>query len=109
MIAGFSQGYRGFLANLTRIWMETSKSKKITLHDPLTVAYLLDPSLVTMEEAPVQVILDSGTLRGLTVDHRHPFRPRAPFPAPNARIAKTVDAGRVRRLVLSRIFETPNE
>lgn len=103
-IESFHSGYRGFLASLSTIWLETSKSKKITLHDPLTVASLIDPSLLQLEAAPVRIELDSGPLRGLTVDLRHPFRQREPIPPPNAEIAVSVDALRTCRLVMERIF-----
>lgn len=103
-IASFHSGYRGFLASLSAIWLETSKSKKITLHDPLTVASLIDPSLLKLEAAPVRIELDSGPLRGLTVDLRHPFRQRTPVPPANAKIAVSVDAMRTCRLVMDRIF-----
>lgn len=104
LIASFHSGYRGFLASLSAIWLETSKSKKITLHDPLTVASLIDPSLLELEAAPVRIELDGGPLRGLTVDLRHPFRQREPIPPPNAEIAVSVDASRTCRLVMERIF-----
>lgn len=103
-IESFHSGYRGFLASLSTIWLKTSKSKKITLHDPLTVASLIDPSLLKFEAAPVRIELDTGPLRGLTVNLRHPFRQREPIPPPNAEIAVSVDALRTCRLVMERIF-----
>lgn len=106
LVLSYTEGDRGFLSDLAKVWMETSKAKKITLHDPLVIAYLLDPSLVTVEPAPVSVVLDSGSLRGLTVDRRHPFRRREPLPAPNAKIAASVDRDRACALILNRIFRT---
>lgn len=104
LVCGFTEGSRGFLSALSRIWMETSKSKKITLHDPLVIAYLADPTLVTMEAAPIRVVLEHGSLRGLTMDLRHPFRRREPLPEPNAEIAVSVDRDRACRMILERIF-----
>lgn len=103
-VCGFTEGSRGFLSALSRIWMETSKSKKITLHDPLVIAYLVDPTLVTMEAAPIRVVLEHGSLRGLTMDLRHPFRQREPLPEPNAEIAVSVDRDRACSMILERIF-----
>ena len=104
VIGSFRDGYRGFLASLCAIWLETSKSKKITLHDPLTVASLIDPTLLKMEAAPIQIEMDSGPLRGLTVDLRHPFRQREPLPPANVMIAVAVDAQRTCKLVMERVF-----
>ena len=100
-------GSRGFLSALSRIWLETSKSKKVTLHDPLVIAYLVDPTLVTMENAPIRVVLEHGSLRGLTMDLRHPFRRREPLPEANARIAVAVDRDRACGMILNRIFADP--
>lgn len=104
VIGSFRDGYRGFLASLCAIWLETSKSKKITLHDPLTVASLIDPTLLRMEAAPVRIEMDGGPLRGLTVDLRHPFRQREPLPPANVMIAVSVDAQRTCELVMERVF-----
>lgn len=98
---------RGFLSALSRIWLETSKSKKVTLHDPLVIAYLVDPTLVTMENAPIRVVLEHGSLRGLTMDLRHPFRRREPLPESNARIAVAVDRDRACGMILNHIFADP--
>lgn len=103
-IASFCEGYQGFLASLCDVWLQTSKSKKITLHDPLTVASLIDPTLLKLEPAPVRVELGTGQLRGLTTDLRHPFRRREPLPEPNAKIATAVDAQRLCRMVMRRLF-----
>lgn len=98
---------RGFLSALSRIWLETSKSKKVTLHDPLVIAYLVDPTLVTMENAPIRVVLEHGSLRGLTMDLRHPFRRREPLPEANAKIAVAVDRDRACGMILNHIFADP--
>ena len=98
---------RGFLSALSRICLETSKSKKVTLHDPLVIAYLVDPTLVTMENAPIRVVLEHGSLRGLTMDLRHPFRRREPLPEANAKIAVAVDRDRACSMILNRIFADP--
>lgn len=104
VIGSFRDGYRGFLASLCAIWLETSKSKKVTLHDPLTVASLIDPTLLKMEAAPVRIEMAGGPLRGLTVDLRHPFRQREPLPPANVMIAVSVDAQRTCKLVMERVF-----
>lgn len=103
-ICSFTEGYRGFLSDLSKIWLETSKSKKVTLHDPLVIAHLLDPTLVEMVSAPVRVITEYGSLRGLTVDMRHPFRMREPLPPENVRYACRVDKERACKMILQGVF-----
>lgn len=105
-VCGFTEGYQGFLSGLSKIWLETSQSKKITLHDPLVIAYLLDPTLVEMVKAPVKVVTEYGQLRGLTINMRHPFRLRAPLPPENVKFAVHVEQERACKQILQRIFET---
>ncbi|QQO09367.1 nucleoside hydrolase [Breznakiella homolactica] len=93
-----------FLGGLIDIWMDTSIGKKVTLHDPLTVAYLIDPGILTMKMEPVDVELEGTFTRGLTAVLRTPFRQRKPLPPDNVNVAVDVDFPRLRSLVLRRVF-----
>lgn len=93
-----------YLSRLTQVWLETSKSKKITLHDPLTIAYLIEPELLTMEPQPVQIELEGTFTRGLTALCRTPFRQRTPYPDSVIQVAKDVRSQRMRDLLFERLF-----
>lgn len=105
LVCGFTEGYREILSEWSKIWLETSKEKKITLHDPLVIAHLLNPTLVKMVNAPVEVVKEYGKLRGLTVDMRHLFRRRNPLPPENVKYAYWVDKERACKMILQRVFE----
>jgi inosine-uridine nucleoside N-ribohydrolase len=72
------------------------------LHDPLTVAAVIDPSLLEWAPARVQVELEGRLGRGMAVADRGLalLRPAAP---PNAHVAVDVDVDRFRSLFLDRI------
>lgn len=93
-----------YLASLSSIWLETSKSKKITLHDPLTVAYLIKPGLLSMRKEPLRIELEGTFTRGLTAVCRTPFRQREPYPDSVVNIADDVDSSGMRDLLFSRVF-----
>lgn len=95
-----------YLARLTQVWLETSKSKKITLHDPLTIGYLIRPELLTMEMEPVQIELEGTFTRGLTALCRTPFRQRAPYPDSVVSVAKKVQAQQMRDMLFERLFQS---
>lgn len=72
------------------------------LHDPLAVAYLLDPTLFQCIERRVAVEIQGTACRGQTVaDLREPPRFREP---PNARIAVDVRAREALELFVSRVL-----
>jgi inosine-uridine nucleoside N-ribohydrolase len=71
----------------------------ITLHDPLAVAVVADPSLVGLEPLYVQVETESELTRGLSVADRRPGVPEGRRP-PNCRVALTVDVPRALALTL---------
>ena len=68
------------------------------VHDPCTVAALIDPSLIRWRDAFVAVELDGTWTRGATVVDLYR---RYPQHAPNARVAIELDAERYWDLVLS--------
>jgi len=74
------------------------------LHDPLAVAVLTEPDLVTWQEAHVAVETAGRFTRGVAVADllmwEHP-------PAPNCRIATAVDAEAFRRLFFTRMASLP--
>lgn len=67
------------------------------VHDPCTIAALIDPDLVEWREAFVAVELDGRWTRGETVVDLHR---RYPDHSPNARVAVRLDAAGFWRLVL---------
>lgn len=93
-----------FLSSLVDIWMDTSAGKKITLHDPLTVAYLADPTLLQMERMPLMVEMEGTCARYSTVSLRTPFRQRTAPPPDNVNVSVGVDTERIRRIVMERVF-----
>ena len=93
-----------YLAKLLQIWLETSKSKKVTLHDPLTIGYLIQPYLLSMESEPIRIEMEGSFTRGLTAVCRTPFRQREPYPDSIVKIARAVQAKNMRDLLFSRLF-----
>jgi inosine-uridine nucleoside N-ribohydrolase len=53
--------------NLIKSWGSFS------LHDPMAVAYVVDPSLLTVKEYPVDVETDGVIARGQTIADRRPW------------------------------------
>lgn len=72
------------------------------LHDPLTVAAVIDPSLLTWAPARVQVELEGRLGRGMAVADRGLALLRPDTPS-NAEVAVDVDVDRFRSLFLDRI------
>lgn len=72
------------------------------LHDPLTVAAVLDPTLLTWAPAHVAVELDGRLTRGLTVADRG-LALMPPAGPPNAQVAIDTDVERFRTLFLERM------
>jgi purine nucleosidase/pyrimidine-specific ribonucleoside hydrolase len=71
----------------------------IVLHDPLAMAVALDPSLVRLEPAAVEVECEGRLTRGLTLADRRDL-PSHRKRAPTCRVAMEVDAPRVLAMVL---------
>ena len=74
------------------------------LHDPLAVAVVVNPELVTWQEAHVAVERTSPVTRGVAVADLLMW---ADPPTPNCRIATAVDADMFRELFLERIAALP--
>lgn len=70
------------------------------VHDPCTVAALIDPGLIEWRDAFVAVELDGEWTRGATVVDLHR---RYPDREPNARVAMRLDAARYWSLVLEEL------
>ena len=70
------------------------------MHDPVCVAHLIDPSLLEIRDAFIEVDCTTGPSWGRTnVD----WRDREHFGAPNAKVALDVDGARFGELVVERI------
>lgn len=90
-------GWLGFVgSSYHRIWGLDAPP----VHDPCTVAALVDPAVIEWREAFVAVELEGRWTRGATVvdlHHRYPER------SPNAQVAVGLDAGRYWDLVLAAV------
>jgi len=89
----------------------------IAMHDPLTVASLIDPQLLKLQDYYVEVETEGGFTAGMTVGYAHaPVRPSAPLATatasqpepdtsfhPNARVAVGVEPDRFFKLLMSRL------
>lgn len=89
----------------------------IAMHDPLTVASLIDPKLLKFQDYYVEVETEGEFTAGMTVGYTHaPVRPSAPMAAatapqsepdtsfhPNARVAVGVDPDSFFELLISRL------
>jgi len=93
-----------YLCSLIDIWLHTSISGKVTLHDPLAIAYLIDPGLLDMQSVPVAVEMGGELTRGLTAVQRTPFRQRQAALEDNALVAVEVDARKMINTLMHRVF-----
>jgi pyrimidine-specific ribonucleoside hydrolase len=89
----------------------------IAMHDPLTVASLIDPKLLKLQDYYVEVETEGELTAGMTVGYAHaPVRPSAPMAGataaqdepdtsfhPNAKVAVGVDPDRFFNLLMSRL------
>jgi inosine-uridine nucleoside N-ribohydrolase len=70
------------------------------MHDPVCVAHVIDPSLMTVLDAWIEVDCSGGTSWGRTnVDWRH----REHFGEPNAKVGVDIDGDRFAELIVQRI------
>jgi inosine-uridine nucleoside N-ribohydrolase len=89
----------------------------IAMHDPLTVASLIDPQLLKFQDYYVEVETEGEFTAGMTVGYAHaPVRPSAPMMAvgaaqpeldtsfhPNAKVAVGVEPDRFFKLLMARL------
>ena len=89
----------------------------IAMHDPLTVASLIDPQLLKLQDYYVEVETEGEFTAGMTVGYAHaPVRPSAPMATavapqsepdtsfhPNAKVAVGVDPDRFFKLLMPRL------
>jgi inosine-uridine nucleoside N-ribohydrolase len=74
------------------------------MHDPVCVAHLIDPTLVDVRDAAIEVDCTTGPSWGRTnVDWRN----RELFGAPNAKVGVSIDGDRFAELVVDRIRSLP--
>jgi inosine-uridine nucleoside N-ribohydrolase len=70
------------------------------MHDPVCIAHLVDPTLMQVKDAYVEVDCSGGPSWGRTnVDWRN----REHFPAPNAKVGISIDGDRFARLIVDRV------
>jgi len=70
------------------------------LHDPCTIAYLIDPSIFTWENLPGEVVTEEGPTYGMTlIDTRH-RAPRRDKRVRNVKVAMTADQERFSELMV---------
>ncbi len=75
-----------------------------SLHDPMAVAYAIDPTLLTVDEYPVDVETDGTITRGQTIADRRPWKEVMEFKS-TARIAYGVDGPRFLRIFEERAIK----
>ena len=112
-LAGSGGSFATFAGTCTRAWIEHldqtvpdsgAEHGSCALHDPLALACVTTPDLVTWQAAAVSVETASEVTRGVAVaDLRTTERP----PAANCQIAVGVDAVRFRELLLDRLAALP--
>lgn len=91
-----------FLRSLIDIWLKTGYP--ITLHDPLVIQYLFDPSVVTIREMPLAVELSGTDTRGITYEKVNLFDPHK-VEKGKTLVGISVDKIRVVREFMKRVFK----
>jgi purine nucleosidase len=103
-------------ANLDRL-TKTGNANGFAMHDPLTVAQLIDPSVVTLKDFFVEIETTGELTAGQSLGYAHgPVRRSAPLETglppgdspepefkPNAKVAIEVDPDKFFRLLLARL------
>jgi inosine-uridine nucleoside N-ribohydrolase len=80
----------------------------LTLHDPLAVGVVIDPSFVVTEALPVEIETRGEVAEGMTVADRRPLSATAKAP-PNAEVCVRVDGPRFLDFFLERVLGTGQE
>jgi purine nucleosidase len=102
-------GFGAFATAATLRWIDRMHAEQpgdpelaesCALHDPLAVAVVTRPDLVTWRDACVSVVTGDGVARGVTVTD---LLTSADAPAPNCRIATDVDVDAFMALFVDRI------
>jgi len=91
----------GFVALITRELM--SRHGYVHLHDPMAVAIVVDPTLVTTREHHVDVETVSSLSRGQTIADRRDWLPELLRQKPNASICTGIDGQRFLEMFLERV------
>jgi purine nucleosidase/pyrimidine-specific ribonucleoside hydrolase len=81
---------------------ERSTDVPLYLHDPLAVGVVIDPSLVSIRDLPVEIETTGEWTSGMTLADGRPIRPEFKK-APNASVCLGVDASRFESLFLERL------
>ena len=100
---------------LDRFHEESQTNRAIAMHDPLTVANLIDPGILTLRDYDVEIETEGELTAGESVGYPGRWRksaPLAPTPGsiadttpfkPNAKVAVGVDVDRFFKLLMSRL------
>jgi len=80
-----------FLKRISQKILESWGS--FSLHDPMTVAYVVDPTLLEVREYPVDVETEGTIARGQTIADRRPWPEAVKFKK-RAKVATSVDGRR---------------
>lgn len=98
-----------FLYNITRVGVEDNwearKKPVAPMHDVLTVAYFIDPSILTLKKANIDIVID-GIGRGQSIVDINGHWNDGKC---NAWYAAEVDVNKFYRLLLTTIFEDKKE
>ncbi len=82
--------------------------RRCAMHDPLAVAAVVDPQVLTTERLPTQIETHGGLTRGMSVvDLRARFPGWPGDDTPTTDVALDVDAPRVHALLLDRLTQQP--
>ena len=112
-LQGTGGSFAAFAADATDGWIDhlartvpgdEREQGSCALHDPLAVAAMTRPELLTWREAHVEVGTDGERTRGVAVAD---LRTTEPAPEANARIAVDVDAAAFRSHLLDRLRSLP--
>ena len=75
----------------------------VNIHDAQAVAYVIDPSLFTIETFPIEIVTQDGSVRGQTIVDRRPGPRRGS--GPEIAVATAVDGPRFVELLLGRLTQ----
>jgi len=90
-----------FLYKWIKMWMDTSGHLPI-LHDPLVMASIENPKIISLEPKQIMVECAGNYSRGITIEKTDPFQ--CGTQSPNVLMAVDVDADTFMRMFLSTVF-----
>jgi inosine-uridine nucleoside N-ribohydrolase len=99
-----------FVVEATAPWFKAMAGgegqEALHLYDSLAMAVAFDPSLVTLEDAYVDIEIGDGPAQGMSVSHHKPFqRWIVGHPDTNASVALDVDVARFNEIFQERVLD----